>query len=233
MKKLILWAALVASVVADSVLEERTMNFDVPTSSENQISMGLNVGTLGVGVNLSLPLNESVSLRANINKFKYHLNKKYKKVSFSGDLDLSNGGVLLDYFPANNFFRLSAGAYINKNKVSGVSNFTKTLTVKVYHIKREFTDHVKIESEAKFNNISPYVGIGWGNNISKKGWNTTLDVGMIYQGLAKITFDTTTKYDLTKERLKKDIQREKARVKDFAKKYRLYPVISVGISYSF
>lgn len=233
MKKLILWAALVASVVADSVLEERTMNFDVPTSSENQISMGLNVGTLGVGVNLSLPLNESVSLRANINKFKYHLNKKYKKVSFSGDLDLSNGGVLLDYFPANNFFRLSAGAYINKNKVSGVSNFTKTLTVKVYHIKREFTDHVKIESEAKFNNISPYVGIGWGNNISKKGWNTTLDVGMIYQGLAKITFDTTTKYDLTKERLKKDIQREKARVKDFARKYRLYPVISVGISYSF
>jgi len=233
MKKLILWAALVASVVADSVLEERTMNFDVPTSSENQISMGLNVGTLGVGVNLSLPLNESVSLRANINKFKYHLNKKYKKVSFSGDLDLSNGGVLLDYFPANNFFRLSAGAYINKNKVSGVSNFTKTLTVKVYHIKREFTDHVKIESEAKFNNISPYVGIGWGNNISKKGWNTTLDVGMIYQGLAKITFDTTTKYDLTKERLKKDIQREKDRVEDFAKKYRLYPVISVGISYSF
>ena len=146
---------------------------------------------------------------------------------------MANTGILVDYFPENNFFRFSAGAYLNKNKVSGRSKFSKSTTIKVRNIKQKITDKVRIDTEVKFNNISPYFGIGWGNNTHKKGWNTTFDLGMIYQGLPEITFDTIAKYDLTKERLKKDIKKEKARLKRFANKYKFYPVISVGISYSF
>jgi len=161
------------------------------------------------------------------------LNKKYKKFSFKGNLNLLNAGLLIDYFPANNFFRLSVGGYLNKNQVYGISKFSKSITVKVHNVKRKITDRVKIESEVKFNNISPYVGVGWGNNIQKKGWNTTLDIGMMYQGLPKITFDTSSKYAITKDRLKEDIKKEKARLKRFANKYKFYPVVVVGISYSF
>jgi len=225
--------SLVSHAYSDSQFADESISLEAPTVSEHPFSVGVNMGSLGIGANLSLPLGSDASLRANINKFKYNLNKKYKKVSFKGNLNLLNAGLLIDYFPANNFFRLSVGGYLNKNKVSGTSKFSKSITVKVHNVKRKITDRVKIESEVKFNNISPYVGVGWGNNIQKKGWNTTLDIGMMYQGLPKITFDTSSKYAITKDRLKKDIKREKARLKRFANKYKFYPVLVVGISYSF
>ena len=221
---LILLLFLVLNLYADS----QSIDLD-----EKPFSMGANIGSLGIGMNLSLPINDNISLRANINKFKYNLNKKYRKVNFIGDLNLFNSGLLVDYFPTNNIFRLTAGGYLNKNKLSGISKFTKSVTINVYNIKRTFTDKVTINTEVKFNNISPYFGIGFGNNIQHKGWNTTLDVGFFYQGLPKITFETISKYDLTKEKLKKDIKKEQKRLKSFANKYKLYPVIVVGISYSF
>ena len=232
-KKMILAPMLSILLAVNAYADIDSTIVDEKSTVEKPFSMGINIGSLGLGVNLSLPVNKDVSIRANINKFTYSLNKKYRKVDFAGDLSLLNAGLLVDYFPTNKFFRLTAGAYLNKNKVSGSSKFTKSVTVKIYNIKRTFTDNVTINTEVKFNNISPYVGIGFGNNIQKKGWNTTLDVGMMYQGLPKITFDTIAKYDLTKEKLKKDIEKEKVRLRKFADKYKLYPVIAVGISYSF
>jgi len=55
--------------------------------------VGMNIGSLGIGANLSLPLGSDTSLRAKVNKFKYNLNKKYKKFSFKGNLNL--GGLAL------------------------------------------------------------------------------------------------------------------------------------------
>lgn len=223
---------LMCSMLFITINAEEQINI-LNSKNKKPFSVGVNAGLLGVGINLSLPLDNDLSFRLNLNKFTYNLNKKYKKVDFSGDLNIFNLGALVDYFPSNNFFRFTAGAYLNKNKITAVSQFTKTITVKIYNTKQKFTDHVVIDSEAKFDNISPYFGLGFGHKIEKKGWNTTFDMGVLYQGLPTLTYNTTTNYELTKQRVERDIEKEKKRVEKFAKKYRFYPVVSVGISYSF
>jgi len=78
----------VSHAYSDSQFTDKSISLEAPTVSQHPFSVGVNMGSLGIGANLSLPLGSDTSLRANVNKFKYNLNKKYKKFSFKGNLNL-------------------------------------------------------------------------------------------------------------------------------------------------
>ena len=86
-----------------------------------------------------------------------------------------------------------------------------------------------------FNNIAPYLGIGWGNPVAKdKGWGVTTDIGVLFQGSPKTDLVATcgaTAPPLTCTQLQSDTAAENDRLKNNLSNFKFWPVMSIGISY--
>jgi len=243
------------------VVETESVVIDIPTVEkvydDSFYTLGLKVGTLGVGVDASMALNHNFSIRGNVNGFYYkrNLNDLINDPNFDsfggnadGELTLLTVGLLVDYFPFNESdFRLSAGVYYNGNelKITGdAANATETFT----YNGTTYTgaDLGSVTGNTIFDKVAPYIGIGWGNRNDEPGWSWSLDIGALYQNVPQLeakatinptavvvpgvldqpTIDTNVNAEVTK--VNNDIKSS-----DFANYTKFYPVIMIGITYSF
>jgi len=244
MKKILLTGAVLLSTHlayagGDIIPNETTATFQTPPTIEadNGYHVTLKAGTLGVGLDISHLFNDSFALRANINGLKYNDKREVADIDYDADLKLFTAGLLGDYYPFENNFRVSAGIYYNDNHADGVFIPTKGQTF-------EFGGHTytvnqigKIDSGASYDDtVAPYIGIGWGSKNKSSGWGFTLDVGGLYQGSTKIYTDPTINPNLpasVRKQIENDIEVERKRIEDDIKDYQWYPVIMLGITYSF
>ncbi len=94
-----------------------------------------------------------------------------------------------------------------------------------------------VNGKTDFNKFIPYFGIGYDNSLFESGnWFITASAGAIYQGSA----DIKLKYKCgaaatatTCAQIKKDVLSAQDSINDKVDKYKLYPVISIGITYRF
>ena len=218
-----------------------------PVADDNVWIVALKSGTLGLGVDLTRPLNDYFAVRLNANGLRVHgLNidlKKYIDVDIDGvdtliDIDYLSLGGLLDWHPFKNSFLVSVGAYYSDNTISGIANATgKQIVFEGNQIKNNVVD--TITSTLSANHFAPYAGIGY-SNISKSGWGFTWDMGVMYQGTPKIK--TTVKpmpagvgtQDLRDvEQIASDTDKDaNKKIADYAIT-KFYPVVRMGIQYSF
>ncbi|MFK5975559.1 MAG: hypothetical protein QM493_03520 [Sulfurovum sp.] len=162
-------------------------------------TLGLKVGTLGVGIDASMALTHNFSIRGNINGFYYKTNlndiigsnvAEFQAYggNADGELTLLTVGLLVDYFPFDESdFRLSAGVYYNGNELAitgDTSNSTDTITLgtSVFNIN----DMGTVSGNTVFDKVAPYIGIGWGNRNDEPGWSWSLDIGALYQNVPQI-----------------------------------------------
>ncbi len=247
------------TVKADDVV------IDIPTVEkvydDSFYTLGLKVGTLGVGIDASYPLTHNFSIRGNVNGFYYkrNLNDIINDPTFNsfggnadGELTLLTVGLLVDYFPFDESdFRLSGGVYYNGNelKITGdAANATQTFT----YNGTTYTgaDLGTVTGNSVFDKVAPYIGIGWGNRGDEEGWSWSLDIGALYQNVPQIEAKaelTTNAVNLAAATIKgysqasidadvnAEVTKENNDIKnsDFAKYTKFYPVIAIGITYSF
>jgi len=206
---------------------------DIETPS--YYTVALKAGTLGLGVDFSLPLNEYFSARLNVNGFSYTGDTTQDDVDYSMTASLLTAGVLLDYYPIQSSdFRISAGVYYNGNVFEGEAEVNKAITLGSTPYSSGEIGSLAIES--KLNEVAPYVGIGWGNKGKEKGWDWSLDIGAMYHGEVGIdaTVKPTTNLTATTEAvLETNIETERQNIEDDMSSYTFCPVIMLGVSYSF
>jgi hypothetical protein len=197
----------------------------------DETNMDLKVGTLGIGVDVSKMLNEKVSLRANINGIRYNRNQVLNNISYSAKLKFLTVGVLADYYPMENNFHITGGVYYNGNRLDGTAVPTQSVTVG----NTTYTPGQigRLDTSVKFNKVSPYVGIGWGNNPSKGGLGFSVNLGAMYQGSPKVTANAVSNIPALQAQLNQDITVEVNKIKNDINKYRIYPVVMVGVNYTF
>lgn len=203
-----------------------------------EIGLGVKMGTLGVGVDLTTNLMPGINLRGNINLFNYSRSMTKDGVEYNGDLKLQSAGILGDWHPFSNGFRLSAGAYINKNKFSLSGKPTAgTFTLDSTTYQAGEAEIGSLDGTIKFNDVAPYVGIGWGNAISKSGnWNFVADAGLLYQGAPKVGLNVSCgslASQSTCDAAKASASAEQSRLAADVSDYKWYPVLSIGASYRF
>jgi len=201
------------------------------------VNIGVTGGSLGVGVNLSKHINDFFSLRFNMNGIKYGLEDHslyHSNIDTDKTYHLDTKGLLLDLHLKQ--LRFTVGAYINNNSIDYVSrtNIQDPMIInKKPYGPEAFTE---IHSRVSFNKISPYIGVGWGNNSHEEGWSFTFDVGLMYHGNPSIEIDATMNSNLSATEqsiIREDMKSErKFQEKDLAD-FPFYPVVMVGISYSF
>jgi hypothetical protein len=75
------------------------------------------IGSLGFGSETNSKINEKTKLRYNINSYNKDITDTKSGIDYTIDLELKSVGIIFDYYPMNNNFKLSAELYYNGNEV--------------------------------------------------------------------------------------------------------------------
>ena len=202
-------------------------------SQAQGIALGLKAGTLGAGLDLTVGLAPVLNLRVGAQGFSLSRTFTEQDVSYDGKADLKSAWLLLDVHPGGKDTRLSVGVVFSRNKVTGTSPTTGTVTINgvTYSIANVGT----IDGEATANDVCPYLGLGWGNAVRPGSpLRFAFDVGVLYQGAPKISLTAhPVNPALVPPTFFADLEKERQKVEDDASKYKFYPVVNLGLSYRF
>jgi len=231
----------VAAVEPIVIPEIETMNTESDATgtsiwSNRLYNVGLTAGTLGAGINVATPINDSFQLRLNVNGAKYSHTQKEEDVDYDADLKFANVGLLVDYFPFESVgFHLTGGAYYNGNKIDASGKPNASGNIEINDIEYDVTELGKLDAKLDFDKFAPYAGIGWGNDSRSEGFGFSLDLGVLvgqtHVGLTPTYGSAATA--AVRQSIDADIVAEQKKLDDDLDKLKVYPVIMFGVTYTF
>ncbi len=193
------------------------------------VGVSLKFGTLGPGGDVTVNLGKKANLRGGINLFSYKRTVDLDEARVDGDIDLKTIPVLLDWHPLGSGFRLSGGLVFNENKISLTASPNETLSF-------QGTDYTveSLDGEVGFNEISPYIGIGYGDAVAGNGKvRFTCDFGLMFHDKPDVFVEATARNPFIQAQLDRDLQSEKEEFEEDIENFVVYPVVSVGFSFAF
>ena len=235
MNKVILSALAISSIAfaGKNVAPVAVPPVSVPAVAPAAVSsngVALKVGTLGVGVDVEHMFNQKFGMRFNVNGLNLTKTKTYDNIKYKAKLKLLSAGLLADYHPWGSMFRVSGGVYYNGNKITGTAKPAGSVTYggKTYAIGQIG----KIDAKIDFKKVAPYLGIGWSSTESS-GWHFTTDIGVMYVGKPKVNLKAHANNSALQNDLDNHTASEEAKVYKDVKKYKWWPVVSIGIERKF
>jgi hypothetical protein len=205
-------------------------------SAHADVGVAAGGGTTGAGLHLSVPVLNSLNARIGVNVLNYSYSGSTTDMDYDFKLKLQTVDALLDWFPFNGAFRISAGAVYNGNKIEakGKPNSTSQYTIQGHTYSASSAG--SINGRIDFRKTVPYFGIGWGNAVAKdKGWGFSTDLGVIFQGSpnTSLTNEGCTAGASQCAALAADLEAENRSLKEDANGFRTYPVIRFQVTYKF
>lgn len=208
----------------------------LPASSLAQQGSGFGVtikaGTPGIGGDLTVGLHPKFNMRGGGNVFWYGLTSSEVEdgvtVDFQADLRWLTIPVLLDWHPWESGVRFSLGALVNNNHID--------LSAETDNVELNGAEYgvESLDGKISFNALSPYIGIGYGDATDASSrWHVACDVGVMFQGSPQIEMNAVATHQLLQPLLDADLAAEVNELEDEYKEFTLYPVLSVGVSYTF
>ncbi|NQU39702.1 MAG: hypothetical protein HQ523_07095 [Lentisphaerae bacterium] len=213
----------------------------VAYAASGDTGLTLKAGTPGIGVDLTVGLSDRVNVRLSGNAFSYTYDDyEFDEEDVGADvvasvdkveatLDLMTLGAFLDWHPGGGGFRLSAGAFYNGNEGSLTVTAGDTVIIngEEYELQR-------LDGVIDFNTFAPYVGIGWGNAAQADShWHFALDLGVLVQGSPKVMLSATSTDPFLQASLNSNLAQEEEEIEEDLDPFVLYPVLTLGASYTF
>ena len=85
-----------------------------------------------------------------------------------------------------------------------------------------------------FQKVGAYLGIGFGNAASEDShWHFAMDAGLLFHGGPDVSLSGSTSNAALDALLAVDLEIEEQDVEDELSDFRVYPVLSLGVSYAF
>lgn len=196
-----------------------------------------NVGTTGIGFHATFPLRPDMNARLGLGYLGYSYSGSTRDMNYDLKLTANTYDALLDWYPRkDSAFRLTAGLAYNGNKIDvhGRPNASGNYTIQGNTYDAASVGNVT--GKVDFNKVAPYLGIGWGRPSKKeKGWSFSTDIGVLLQGSPKTSLASNgcTASAAVCNQFANDVARENAALRDEVSKFKVYPVLRVGISYKF
>lgn len=222
------------------LLSISTLAFAQESPTEGaKLTLTPQLSTLGAGFSIgSYGIGDHLKLRGNINGLSIDKDFRNNSVLYSGKAHLLTAGVIGDYyFSPTSGFHASAGLYYNENAMKGTGSYNGNVAVNTGRgiININPSNYGNIGFEATFAKVAPYVGLGYHTQV-KEGLSLALDLGVLYQGNAKMTYDMPAGYRTlanANPAFNSLVQSNKQYLQDQANKFKMYPVISIGLGYTF
>ena len=223
--------------------------------------VGLRLGTAGVALDYTLPLNDYVDLRAAGNFGSLSRDESYDDIDYEVDFSFTALSAFADIRPFRGGFRVTAGAFSSAPDadISGGDPDN----VRRYEIGDEsFNAQIAMDGNVDLGGFAPYLGIGWGGTSGKRGFGVSVDLGVMFADSPDVSLDVTgqacdagtnpncdpnnnssnpvnnTGFDVNgNSQAAQDFQAEKdrevQRIERDASDMDLYPVATTGFHYRF
>jgi len=200
-----------------------------PGVASADTSFGIRAGTLGAGAELSYALSQRVAVRLDADGYNRKQTSTRDSIDYDMKLKLQTVSLLADWFPFANNFRISAGPVYNGNKVA---LSTPNTTVNIGDNSTQY--QASLDGEVTFKKYVPYAGIGYGRPIGT-GLSLTFDLGVVFQGTptATLTGTCTSTPPSACNTFQSDLKAQEASLNDAIKDFRYYPVVALGLAYTF
>lgn len=195
------------------------------------VGVGLKVSTLGIGAEVVTSINAHINVRGVVNGYNYSRSGMQNTVYYDGKLKLFTAGVLLDFSPAaNGDFHLTLGALYDGNKLT-MTGVPTSGTYIINGVSYTASQVGSLDASVKFNQLAPYVGLGFGNAVSDTGFSVYANLGAIYQGTPKATLTATG--SLANPALASNVAAEQVNLQNSLNNFKWWPVLAFGVDYSF
>ncbi len=208
----------------------------LPAVSHADTSIGLRAGTLGLGAELSYAVSQRVALRLGADTYSPKtVTVTQEDIDYDAKAKLRSGSFLVDWFPFANNFRISLGAILNRNKVTATGKPNSNGQFTINGVPINASDVGSLDAEVSFKKTVPYFGIGYGRPING-GLSLISDLGVMFQGVPKSTLTATcspTASAANCNSLQSAVATEQATLQDNVSKFKYYPVLSIGLAYTF
>ena len=216
----------------------------------NHLAIGAEVSTMGLGVDISMPITPFVDVQAGFNMFpKFSFNTSLNmneafagidKVKVKGTPLMKNGKILVNVMPIPflTSFHITAGAYIGSTDIIGIQNKEpmpaeiathntlypedqRGLALGDYLLEPDADG--SIDAKLKVFKAKPYVGIGIGRGVPKKRIGFKMDLGCIFWGKPTIYCNDAQVFDT-------DAGGKDRGITKTVTKLKVYPVLNFRLS---
>lgn len=199
-------------------------------ASARQISLGLKGGTLGAGLESTYRINSLFSLAGSVNGLSIARSDSTKSLAIDGKIRLLTAGVSLGIHPFQSCFKFLAGIFYNGNQLNLTDvRLKQDITLSGILFTRDQVGQAQLK--VHYSKVSPYLGFGFDSAFCNKSpWSLTGEIGVLFQfsPKAKLTRTGVGDFPALKSYLEREV--EKAAGRDILK---YYPVMAIGIKYSF
>jgi len=207
------------------------------------LSVGAKAGTLGYGLDASIPVSEKISLRGGFSQFSFNYNDSItgsdsvnganvsSSATYETTFDFNTVALLADYHPFHSGFRLTGGAMLNKNEFRGHA-VAGDQTIEIGNYTSTQGADLKADVKVSFPTTAPYLGFGYDSSAyGKSSFSFTYDLGVLFQGepTAAVALSGADANQVPQA----DVDREVAKINDTLSVFNVYPVLNVGMSYRF
>lgn len=198
-------------------------------STSSDMSVGLRVGTLGIGVEVSKLLTDNIGVRVGGNFGSLSQTQTKSDLALDAKLKFQAFTGLVDFYPSGRgSFHLTAGIITNPLTIDGVGKPTNG-TMTINNVQYTQAQVGTLNATIKYASALPYVGLGWGTPASKDGgFGFLFDIGAAI-GKPTVAMSSTG----SAPGLAANIAAQQATTQNDANKVPVWPVISLGFVWRF
>lgn len=200
-------------------------------------SLGAEAGTTGFGGSASWRFADHLGVRAGLNYFSYTDDtREVEGITYRAKLKLMSEPIGVDFYPwKDRSFRITAGVLINQNKLEGVvpqDSVAGRTFIPIGEAGNTYDSAAVGDLNMKVDQLaaSPYLAIGGNFYFDKaKRWSLSGELGVAYTGSPDVTLTTGNPGIVNPA----DLASEEAQLEDTAKKFKFYPILKIGVNFSF
>lgn len=191
------------------------------------------VSTLGAGVEYAYALTPKWSFVGGINGASYDYDQTSDGIKYEGKLKLSSFSGGVRYAPWGGAFFLGTGLLINNNEVS-LDAQAKNQSFTFNGVTYTTNDLSRVKAKVDFPSVAPSLSLGWQAKLFGSQVSVTPELGVIFQGKPELSTDVTCNLGQTAcDTARANVEVERKKLQKDLDGLEIYPLLSLGIGYSF
>lgn len=202
------------------------------SAAAQNMALGANLGTPGLGVQATAQLNERVVLRGALDGMSISRNQDYSDIEYDGKAKLMTGGLFADLHPTGGAFFVSGGAYFGKREIE--LSAQPTANVEIGGVTYTPAQVGRIDGEAKLSKVQPFLGLGFDNTyVGERAWGFRAMAGVSFSKAPKVNLSATGGALASDPTFLAQLRLEEEQARDDAKDFKYFPVVQVGLTRRF
>lgn len=196
-----------------------------PQAGASEFSIDLHGGTLGLGLGAGLDFNDSVGVRAGFNRLHVSSSWEEDDLDYDSSIEFDSAHALLDWHPFRGKFRFTGGVHALDHRIEAGADVEAGDDIG----DGEATQDGRLEADIEYEDVAPYLGVGWDRRFRDSALGLSFDVGFLAQGNPDVELREVETTGASQE----DLDEAEQDVEDEWSDWNVYPVFQLSLAYRF